>query len=127
GGRRSTSASRDALTSLQQTRSTRVIVEMRTYRTKPGMRSEFLRIFRSKSVPAHTEIGMKILGPFLSVDEPDTFFFMRGFPDLASGERMKARFYEGELWKKELEGLLMPMLEKYEAVVVEDAEGLIHW
>jgi len=51
-----------------------MIVEMRTYKTKPGMRSRFLEIFRSKSVPAHAEIGMKILGPFLSVEDPDTFF-----------------------------------------------------
>src|SRR5690349_9868469 len=103
------------------------IVEMRTYRTKAGLRSEFLRIFRSKSVPAHLEIGMKILGPFLSVEDPDTFFFMRGFPDPASREPMKAKFYEGELWKSELENVLLPMLDKYEVVVVEDADGLIRW
>src|SRR5262245_26695261 len=103
------------------------IVEMRTYRTKPGMRSEFLKIFRSKSVPAHVEIGMKILGPFLSVDDPDTFFFMRGFPDLPSREPMKARFYEGQLFKTELEHVLLPMLDKYDVVLVEDADGLIHW
>ena len=41
-----------------------MIVEMRTYKLKPGCRSRFLEIFRSRSVPAHTEIGMKILGPF---------------------------------------------------------------
>jgi hypothetical protein len=104
-----------------------MIIEMRTYRTKPGLRSEFLGIFRSKSIPAHLEIGMKILGPFLSVDDPDTFFFMRGFPDLASREPMKAKFYDGELWTKELKDVLLPMLEKYEVVLVEDAEGLIRW
>ena len=104
-----------------------MIIEMRTYRTKPGLRSQFLEIFRSKSIPAHTEIGMKILGPFLSVEDPDTFFFMRGFPDVASREPMKAKFYEGELWKSELENLLLPMLEKYDVVVVEDAEGLVRW
>jgi hypothetical protein len=104
-----------------------MIIEMRTYKTKPGRRADFLEVFRSKSIPAHAEIGMKILGPFLSVDEPDTFFFMRGFPDVASREPMKARFYEGELWKCKLESILMPMLEKYEVVVVEDCEGLICW
>ncbi len=55
------------------------------------------------------------------------FFFMRGFPDLASREPMKAKFYEGELWKSELESMLMPMLEKWDVVLVEDPEGLIHW
>ena len=78
-----------------------MIIEMRTYKTKPGKRSQFLEILRSKSIPAHTEIGMKILGPFLSVEDPNTFFFMRGFPDLLSREPMKAKFYEGELWKSE--------------------------
>jgi NIPSNAP len=104
-----------------------MIVEMRTYKTTPGRRAEFLEIFRNKSVPAHEEIGMKILGPFLSVEDPNTFFFMRGFPDIVSREPMKAKFYEGELWKNELEHLLMPMLEKYDVVVVEDAEHIIQW
>jgi hypothetical protein len=104
-----------------------MIIEMRTYKTKPGMRSRFLEIFGCKSIPAHAEIGMKILGPFLSVEDTDTFFFMRGFPDLRSREPMKARFYEGELWKRELEHVLLPMLEKYEVVVVEDSEGLVRW
>ncbi len=104
-----------------------MIVEMRTYTTNPGCRAKFLEIFRRQSIPAHEEIGMKILGPFLSVEDPDTFFFMRGFPDLASREPMKAKFYESELWRSELEGLLMPMLEKYEVVLVGDPEHIIQW
>ena len=104
-----------------------VIIEMRTYKTKPGMRSKFIETFLSKSVPAHAEIGMKILGPFLSVEDADTFFFMRGFPDAASREPMKAQFYEGRLWKEELEHVLLPMLEKYDVTLVEDPQGLVKW
>lgn len=104
-----------------------MIIEMRTYKLKPGKRAQFLEIFCSKSVPAHTEIGMKILGPFLSIEDPDTFFFMRGFPDLPSREPMKARFYDGELWKRELENVLMPMIDKYDVVLVDDPEGLVRW
>jgi hypothetical protein len=104
-----------------------MIIEMRTYKLKPGMRTRFLEIFRSKSVPAHDEIGMKILGPFLSIEDPDAFFFMRGFPDLPSRDPMKAKFYEGELWKNELESVLMAMIEKYDVVLVDDADGLIRW
>jgi hypothetical protein len=104
-----------------------MIIEMRTYKTKPGMRSRFIELFLTKSVPAHNEIGMKILGPFLSVDDPDAFFFMRGFPDLASRDPMKAKFYEGELWKQELENVMMPILEKYDVTLVDDPQGLIQW
>jgi NIPSNAP len=104
-----------------------MVIEMRTYKTKPGLRAQFLEIFRAKSMPAHAEIGMKILGPFLSLEDSDTFFFMRGFPNLESREPMKAKFYEGELWRRELEAVLMPMLEKYEVVLVDDPDNQIQW
>ena len=102
-----------------------MVIEMRTYRLKPGTRPEFLEIFRTRSVPAHREIGMTIAGPFLSVEDPDPFFFMRGFPDLESREPMKAQFYEGELWKRELESVLMPMIDRYEVVVVEGPPEMV--
>ena len=48
-----------------------MIIEMRTYKTKPGCRPRFLEIFRSKSIPAHAEIGMKILGQGDMRSRPD--------------------------------------------------------
>jgi hypothetical protein len=101
-----------------------MIIEMRTYEIKPGLRTEFLEIFESRSVPEHQKIGMKILGPFLSVEDAHTFFFMRAFPDLESRDPVKAQFYEGKLWKEELEQKLMPMIEKYDVVVAEAKHGL---
>src|SRR5262249_305463 len=68
-----------ARTGSTQSNEPAVIIEMRTYRAKPGKRDEFLRIFRSKMIPAHVESGMKILGPFVSIDDADTFFFRRGW------------------------------------------------
>jgi hypothetical protein len=104
-----------------------MIVEMRSYKLRPGTRERFLEIFRTRTKPEHARIGMRILGPFLSIEDPDVFFFMRGFPDLASREPMKARFYEGELWKTELEQVLMPMIERYDVVLVDDPDQLIRW
>jgi hypothetical protein len=104
----------------------RMIIEMRTYKISPGRRAEFLEILESKAFPEHEKIGMKILGPFLSVDDDDTFFWMRAFPDLKSRTRMRDEFYDGKLWKEELEEKLMPILEKYDVVVVE-ADGLGDW
>ena len=104
-----------------------MIVEMRTYRTKPGMRARFLEVFRARSIPEHARLGMKIAGPFLAIDDADTFFFMRGFPDEASREPMKAKFHEGEVWRGDLEEVLMPMLDSYDVVVVDDSDNRIAW
>ena len=102
-----------------------MIIELRTYKTTPGNRAAFLDIFRSRSIPAHRALGIAISEPLLSIDDPDTFFFMRGFPDLASREPLKATFYESALWKEELEPILMPMLASYDVVVVEGRHELL--
>jgi hypothetical protein len=70
---------------------------------------------------------MKILGPLLSIKDKDTFLWMRAFPDLKSREKMRDEFYEGKLWKEELEQKLMPILEKYDVVVVEAKGELGDW
>ena|SRR5579871_2111101 len=99
-----------------------MIFEMRSYKLKPGKRETFLATFRSKVKPAHAEIGMTIYGPFPSVEDPDAFFFIRGFPDLASRDPMKEAFYEGPLWKGELENFLMPMIDHFEVMLVDDVD-----
>lgn len=104
-----------------------MIVELRTYRTKPGMRARFLETFCAKSIPEHARLGMPILGPFPSIEDPDIFVFMRGFPDEGSREPMVAGFYESRLWKEELEEMLMPMLEGYDVAVLDDPDGRIAW
>jgi hypothetical protein len=105
----------------------RMIIEMRTYKIKPRLRAEFLKTFEAKVRPAHRKIGMKILGPFLSVEDDDTFFWMRAFPDRKSRETMRDQFYEGKLFKDDLERNHVPMLEKYDVVVVEAKDGLGDW
>jgi len=100
-----------------------MIIEMRTYKTKPGMRGEFLEIFRTKSLPAHQQIGMKILGPLLDLENPNKFVWLRSFPSIDERERMKNAFYEGDLWKNELEAIAMPMLESYDVVLTETTPG----
>lgn len=40
---------------------------------------------------------------------------------------MKAKFYEGKLWKDVLEASLMPMLDHYDVVTVYDPERFIQW
>jgi hypothetical protein len=101
------------------------LIEMRTYKTHAGLRAAFLETFHAKTVPAHEAIGMKVIGPFLSTEDPDVFFWMRVFPDPGARDAMKSAFYDGPLWKDDLEKTLFPMLERYDVVLVEDAAGVL--
>jgi len=102
-----------------------MIVEVRSYRIKPGRRAEFIELFETRAVPALRAHGMQILGPLLDVENPNKFVWLRSFPSLEEREQMKSTFYEGELWKNELEALAMPLLESYDVILCETSPGYV--
>src|SRR5260370_27995066 len=59
-----------------------MIIEVRTYKIKPGKREEFLRMFETEAVPAQRSLGIKILGPLIDLQSAHTFVFLLAFPPL---------------------------------------------
>jgi hypothetical protein len=102
-----------------------MIVEVRSYRIKPGRRAEFIELFLTRAVPALRSHGMKVFGPLLDVENPNKFVWLRAFPSLEDRDRMKAAFYKGELWKNELEAIAMPMLDSYDVILCETSPGCV--
>ena len=102
-----------------------MIVEVRSYRIKPGRREEFIKLFESRAIPALREYGMPVVGPMLDVENPNKFVFLRSFPSLEERDRMKDAFYGSELWKKELEPLAMPLLDSYDVILCETSPGCV--
>lgn len=102
-----------------------MIVEVRSYRVSPGRREEFIQFFETRAVPAQRAHGINVLGPFLDLENPNKFVWLRSFPSLAERERMKATFYNSALWKNELEAIAMPMLESYDVILCETSAGYV--
>ena len=102
-----------------------MIVEVRSYRIKPGKRDEFIQLFESRAIPAQRSYGMPVTGPFLDVENPNKFVFLRSFPSLEERERIRDAFYGGELWKNELEAIAMPMIDSYDVILCETSSGYV--
>jgi quinol monooxygenase YgiN len=102
-----------------------MIVEVRTYRIKPGRREEFIELFETRAGPALQTHGMKVIGPMIDLENPNKFVFLRAFPSMEELHRMKDEFYEGKLWKEELEQVAMPMLESYDVILCETTSGFL--
>lgn len=102
-----------------------MIVEVRSYRIKPGRRAEFVKFFETRAIPALRAHGMKILGPMLDVENPNKVVWLRSFPSLEERERMKNDFYEGPVWKNEMEAIAMPMLDSYDVILCETSRGYV--
>lgn len=102
-----------------------MIVEVRSYRIVPGHREDFLEFFRTRSIPALRSHGMKVVGPLIDLENPNKFVWLRCFPTPEDRDRMKRNFYEGDLWKNELEAIAMPMLESYDVILCETDPGFV--
>jgi hypothetical protein len=102
-----------------------MIVEVRSYRIKPGRRQEFIQFFETRAVPALRSYGMLVLGPLLNLENPNKFVWLRSFPSLEERDPMKDAFYESDLWKGELEAIAMPMLESYDVILCETSAGYV--
>jgi len=109
----------------QDTPGDNMIVEVRSYRVKPGRRAEFIELFEKRAIPALRAHGMQVLGPLLDLENPNKFVWLRSFPSLEERERMRNEFYEGKLWKNELEAIAMPMLESYDVILCETSRGYV--
>ena len=80
----------------------KAVIEVRTYRAKSSKRELLLDLLRRRAFPLQRRLGMKILGPFPSQEDDVTFVWLRGFPDEASRDPLKAAFYEGADWQEGL-------------------------
>jgi hypothetical protein len=100
------------------------VIEVRTYRAKSGKRAELLAVFAERVLPAQARLGIRVLGPLPSREDDETFVWLRAFPDDASRESLKSAFYGGSEWTNSLAPVVLPLLDKYDAVVVDDSLGL---
>lgn len=102
-----------------------MIVEVRSYRIVPGRRNEFLEYFKAKAIPALRDHGMKIVGPLIDTENPNKFVWLRSFASMEERTRLKKLFYEGDLWKNEMESVVMPMLDSYDVILCETAPDVV--
>lgn len=91
-----------------------MVIEVRTYRVTPNKRDLFLKTFKNKSIPEMERIGIRVFGPLVDMENPNKFVWLRCFPDMSSREKLKSQFYEGKVWKDEIQNELLPILDGYD-------------
>ncbi len=102
-----------------------MIIEIRRYTLKSGRREEFIAYFEATNRPALRDAGMLVFGPMRDLENPDVVHWMRAFPDLEQRASIKDGFYDGPVWNNDVEHIVMPMIDHFEASVVETTDGFL--
>jgi hypothetical protein len=76
------------------------IVELRQYTLYPGQRDVLIDLFDKEFVDHQEELGIRVIGQFRDLDDPDRFVWLRGFPTMAERGTGLQAFYGGPAWKR---------------------------
>src|SRR5437899_2034129 len=97
------------------------IVELRQYTLHPGMRDVLIELFDRNFIESQEALGMKIIGQFRDLDDPNRFVWLRGFPDMASRAQALQDFYGGPVWKVHREAANATMIDSDNVLLLRPA------
>ena len=97
------------------------IVELRQYALHPGQRDVLIDLFDRELVETQEEVGMKVIGQFRALDDPDRFVWLRGFSDMESRAEGLAAFYGGPVWKAHAEAANATMIDSDNVLLLRPA------
>jgi len=104
-----------------------VILELRTYRLKPGTRDEFVRVMR-EVVPMLARHGIDVVdcGPSLvAEDGAEEAYLIRAFASIAERETLEDGFYGSDEWRQGPREAIVSRIESYHTIVIEVSEAAV--
>lgn len=101
------------------------LLEIRTYRLKPGEMDAFHHAVQTRAVPMLRENGMDVVAYGRSDHEEDTYFLIRAYASRETLENEQAEFYGSEAWKAGPRSELVDRIETYMNTLLWASESAI--
>jgi hypothetical protein len=102
-----------------------VILEIRTYRLKPGTRDEFVRVMREEAVPLLEEAGIRVVdcgASLVAEDGHEEAYLIRAFASLEEHREQEDRLYGSDAWRLGPREAIVSRIDSYHSVVLEVSE-----
>lgn len=99
------------------------VVELRRYALHPKRRDALIELFERALIEPQEEVGMKVIGQFTDVDDPDRFVWLRGFADMNARRESLAAFYGGPVWAAHRDEANATMIDSDNVLLLRPARG----
>jgi hypothetical protein len=87
------------------------VVELRRYALHRGARETLIELFEREFVETQEAVGIRVLGTFRDVDDPDSFVWLRGFANMSARAVGLRAFYEGPVWAEHRSAAAATMID----------------
>jgi hypothetical protein len=75
------------------------VIEIRTYKLKPGSGEAFHRTVVEESLPMLERWGVDVVAFGPSLDDDDSYYLIRSYPSLDEKQRSQDAFYGSDEWR----------------------------
>jgi hypothetical protein len=99
------------------------ILELRQYTLHPGRRDILIDLFDREFVETQEAFGMRIIGQFRDLDNPDRFVWLRGFADMVGRVEALQAFYGGPVWKAHRDAANATMIDSDNVLLLRPARA----
>jgi hypothetical protein len=103
-----------------------LVLEIRTYRIKPGMRDAFHQLVADEAIPLVRAHGIRVVRFGPSLHDADSYVLMRGFSSLEQRTEQEDSFYGSDLWLQNYDARVMAMIDSYLTTVIEVSEEVVN-
>ena len=97
------------------------VIELRQYTLHPGQRDRLIELFDPMFVESQEEVGMKVIGQFRDLDDPDKFVWLRGFSDMDGRRDSLTAFYDGPVWAANRDAANATMVDSDDVLLLRPA------
>jgi hypothetical protein len=87
------------------------LVEIRSYKLKPGSGSRFHNLVSNQSIPLLDEWGMEVVAYGQSLHDPDSYYLIRAYNDLDHLNSSQEAFYSTDAWRKGPREAIIELIE----------------
>jgi hypothetical protein len=99
------------------------VVELRQYTLHPGQRDNLVDLFEREFIESQEAQGLRLLGQFRDLDDPDRFVWLRGFTGMPARKDALQRFYGGPVWKAHRDAANATMIDSDDVLLLRPADA----
>lgn len=97
------------------------IIELRQYLLVPGQRDVLIDLFETDLAEAQEQCGMRIVGTFRDLHDPQRLVWVRSFDDMASRAESLSSFYFGPVWQRHRNAANATMIDSDNVLLLRPA------
>ncbi|MFI9361690.1 NIPSNAP family protein [Kitasatospora sp. NPDC053057] len=105
-----------------------MILEIRTYRLKPGTGADFVRVMAEESVPLLEAAGIRVVdhgASLVAEDGHEEAYLIRAFDSVGQHREQEDAFYGSDIWRQGPREAIVSRIDSMHSIVIEVPEHAV--